>query len=167
MTDTLLEIEHELRKHGSCFADGKLRIAALYERETDEREIAKALAKEWGVGGHSHTYLDGTSGFVEYDGKGIRLCGDHFNEVVTMPWSKIARIIRKMIDDGVFLTDQEQARYGKCKEQHPAPAVSAAAVPGDDVPNDEEPDESEDIGSVENILTSGQITFDDLLGGGI
>lgn len=167
MTDTLLEIKHELRTHGSCFENGKLRIAALYERETDEREIAKALAKEWGVGGHSHTYLDGTTGFVDYDSKGFRFCGDHFKELMTVPWNKVARIIRKMIDDGDFLSYQEQARYAEWKAAQPAASVSTAAVPGDDVPDDEEPDESEDIGSVENILTSGQITFDDLLGGGI
>lgn len=170
MTDTLLEIKHELRTHGSCFENGKLRIAALYERETDEREIAKALAKEWGTGGHSHTYLDGTTGFVDYDSKGFRFCGDHFKELMTVPWNKVARIIRKMIDDGDFLSDQEQARYAEWKAAQPAavPAYgnaaksipAAVAEPAAHSVTDEGCD-------ADDILQSGQITFDDLLGGGI
>ena len=52
------EIENELRKHGSGFAGGKQRIMALYQTQPDRNLRAKALAKEYGVGGHSHDFLD-------------------------------------------------------------------------------------------------------------
>ncbi len=64
------EIENELRKHGSGFAGGKQRIMALYQTQPDRKLRAKALAKEYGIGGHSHDFLDGSSGFVNHDGKG-------------------------------------------------------------------------------------------------
>ena len=54
------EIENELRKHGSGFAGGKQRIMALYQTQPDRKLRAKALAKEYGIGGHSHDFLDGS-----------------------------------------------------------------------------------------------------------
>jgi len=66
------EIENELRKHGSGFAGGKQRIMALYQTQPDRNLRAKALAKEYGTGGHSHDFLDGSRGFVNHDGRGIR-----------------------------------------------------------------------------------------------
>ena len=58
------EIENELRKHGSGFQDGKQRIIELYQTQPDRKLRAKALAKEYGIGGHSQDFLDGSSGFV-------------------------------------------------------------------------------------------------------
>ncbi|MGY6766248.1 hypothetical protein ACW73O_14620 [Faecalibacterium prausnitzii] len=40
---------------------------ALYQTQPDRKLRAKALAKEYGIGGHSHDYLDGSSGFVNHD----------------------------------------------------------------------------------------------------
>ena len=45
------EIENELRRHGSGFAGGKQRIMALYQTQPDRKLRAKALAKEYGIGG--------------------------------------------------------------------------------------------------------------------
>ena len=36
---------------------GKQRIMALYQTQTDRNLRAKALAKEYGTGGHSHDFL--------------------------------------------------------------------------------------------------------------
>ena len=47
------EIENELRKHGSGFTGGKQRIMALYQTQPDRKLRAKALAKEYGIGGRS------------------------------------------------------------------------------------------------------------------
>ena len=61
------EIENELRKHGSGFAGGKQRIMALYQTQPDRSLRVKALAKEYGIGGHS-------------DRKSTRLNSSHANE---------------------------------------------------------------------------------------
>ena len=45
---------------------GKQRIMALYQTQPDRNLRAKALAKEYGVGGHSHDFLDGSRGSVSY-----------------------------------------------------------------------------------------------------
>ena len=76
------EIENELRRHGSGFAGGKQRIMALYQTQPDRKLRAKALAKEYGIGGHSHDYLDGSRGFVNHDWKGLEFVHypDHQND---------------------------------------------------------------------------------------
>ena len=72
------EIENELCKHGSGFMGGKQRIMALYQTQPDRTLRAKALAKEYGIGGHSHDFLDGSRGFVNHDGRGMEF--DHYPE---------------------------------------------------------------------------------------
>ena len=83
------EIENELRKHGSGFQDGKQRIIELYQTQPDRKLRAKALAKEYGIGGHSQDFLDGSSGFVNHDGKGLEF--DHYpdHQKVTISWTQV------------------------------------------------------------------------------
>ena len=77
------EIENELRKHGSGFEGGKQRIMALYQTQPDRNLRAKALAKEYGTGGHSHDFLDGSRGFVNHDWKGLEF--DHYPDTRKSP----------------------------------------------------------------------------------
>lgn len=66
------EIDRMLRT-GSNFEGGKIRIYALYQQQGDAKERAAFLKAEYGIGGHSYTFLDGSRGFADYDGKGILL----------------------------------------------------------------------------------------------
>ena len=56
---------------GSGFADGKYRIYRYYQANPPKDDAVAFLKREYGIGGHSHTYLDGSRGFVSYDGKGL------------------------------------------------------------------------------------------------
>ena len=102
------EIENELRKHGSGFAGGKQRIMALYQTQPDRNLRAKALAKEYGTGGHSHDFLDGSRGFVNHDGRGMEF--DHYPEhkKFTLSWTQVERYIDLMIQSDRYLTDKEK-----------------------------------------------------------
>ena len=105
------EIENELRKHGSGFMGGKQRIMAMYQTQTDRNLRAKALAKEYGIGGHSHDYLDGSRGFVNHDGKGMEF--DHYPEhkKFTLSWTQVEKYIDLMIQSDRYLTDKEKEHY--------------------------------------------------------
>ena len=87
------EIENELRKHGSGFTGGKQRIMALYQTQPDRKLRAKALAKEYGIGGHSHDFLDGSRGFVNHDWKGLEF--DHYpdHQKITLKWAQVEKYI--------------------------------------------------------------------------
>ena len=105
------EIENELRKHGSGFAGGKQRIMALYQSQPDRKLRAKALAKEYGIGGHSHDFLDGSRGFVNHDGRGMEF--DHYPEhkKFTLSWTQVEKYIDLMIQSDRYLTDKEKEHY--------------------------------------------------------
>ena len=102
------EIENELRRHGSGFAGGKQRIMALYQTQPDRKLRAKALAKEYGIGGHSHDFLDGSRGFVNHDWKGLEF--DHYpdHQKITLKWAQVEQYIDLMIQSDRYLTDKEK-----------------------------------------------------------
>ena len=105
------EIENELRRHGSGFVGGKQRIMALYQIQPDRSLRAKALAKEYGIGGHSHDFLDGSRGFVNHDWKGLEF--DHYPEhqKITLKWAQVEQYIDLMIQSDRYLTDKEKEHY--------------------------------------------------------
>ena len=105
------EIENELRKHGSGFMGGKQRIMALYQTQPDRSLRAKTLAKEYGIGGHSHDYLDGSRGFVNHDGRGMEF--DHYPEhkKFALSWTQVEKYIDLMIQSDRYLTDKEKEHY--------------------------------------------------------
>ena len=102
------EIENELRRHGSGFAGGKQRIMALYQTQPNRKLRAKALAKEYGIGGHSHDFLDGSRGFVNHDWKGLEF--DHYpdHQKITLKWAQVEKYIDLMIQSDRYLTDEEK-----------------------------------------------------------
>ena len=105
------EIENELRKHGSGFMGGKQRIMALYQTRPDRNLRAKALAKEYGIGGHSHDFLDGSRGFVNHDGRGMEF--DHYpdHKKFILKWAQVEKYIDLMIQSDRYLTDKEKEHY--------------------------------------------------------
>mgnify|MGYP001290389718 CR=1 FL=1 len=112
------EIENELRKHGSGFAGGKQRIMALYQTQPDRNLRAKALAKEYGVGGHSHDFLDGSRGFVNHDWKGLEF--DHYpdHQKITLKWAQVEKYIDLMIQSDRYLTDEEKEQRTTVQEEN-------------------------------------------------
>ena len=105
------EIENELRRNGSGFVGGKQRIMALYQTQPDRSLRAKALAKEYGIGGHSHDFLDGSRGFVNHDWKGLEF--DHYpdHQKFTLKWAQVEQYIDLMIQSDRYLTDKEKEQY--------------------------------------------------------
>ena len=105
------EIENELRKHGSGFMGGKQRIMALYQTQPDRNLRAKALAKEYGIGGHSHDFLDGSRGFVNHDWKGLEFERYPDHQKITLKWAQVEQYIGLMVQSDRYLTDREKEHY--------------------------------------------------------
>ncbi|GHJ82214.1 DEAD/DEAH box helicase family protein [Faecalibacterium prausnitzii] len=84
---------------------------ALYQTQPDRKLRAKALAKEYGIGGHSHDFLDGSRGFVNHDGRGLEF--DHYPEhkKFTLSWTQVEKYIDLMIQSDRYLTDKEKEHY--------------------------------------------------------
>ena len=84
---------------------------ALYQTQPDRNLRAKALAKEYGTGGHSHDFWDGSRGFVNHDGRGMEF--DHYPEHknFTLSWTQVEKYIDLMIQSDRYLTDREKEHY--------------------------------------------------------
>ena len=127
------EIEHVLR-HGSGYEDSKLRIAAFYASHPSPKAAQDFLKEEYGIGGHSHTYLSGSGGFVDYDSKGIRFSGKGYSEQTRLRWPAVEQHIRGMVENGTYLTETEQARFdemmrGMAGQEIPVPVPRAHYPP--------------------------------------
>ena len=90
---------------------GKQRIMALYQTQPDRNLRAKALAKEYGVGGHSHDFLDGSGGFVNHDWKGLEFERYPDHQKTTLKWTQVEQYIDLMIQSDRYLTDKEKEHY--------------------------------------------------------
>ena len=129
------EIENALRR-GSNFENSKLRIWKIYQLQPDRKLRAKALAKEYapnGPGGSSHTYLDGSNGWLDHDSKGLTF--EHYpdHQKVLLRWDRVEKYIDLMIQSNRYLSDKERraidfplelnaasaAEYTALKAQHP------------------------------------------------
>ena len=84
---------------------------ALYQTQPDRKLRAKALAKEYGIGGHSHDFLDGSRGFVNHNWKGLEF--DHYpdHQKITLKWAQVEKYIDLMIQSDRYLTDKEKEHY--------------------------------------------------------
>ncbi|WP_423406441.1 DEAD/DEAH box helicase family protein [Faecalibacterium prausnitzii] len=137
------EIENALRR-GSNVEGSKLRIWKIYQLQPDRKLRAKALAKEYapyGPGGSSHTYLDGSSGWLDHDNKGLTF--EHYpdHQKVLLRWDRVEKYIDLMIQSDRYLSDKERrtidfplelnaasaAEYTALKAQHPDTLVGFEA----------------------------------------
>ena len=91
---------------------------ALYQTQPDRKLRAKALAKEYGIGGHSHDFLDGSRGFVNHDWKGLEF--DHYpdHQKITPKWAQVEKYIDLMIQSDRYLTDEEKEQRTTVQEEN-------------------------------------------------
>ena len=128
------DLDNELCRHGSGFAQGKFRIYKFFEDMPSSDAAITFLKKEYGIGGHSHTYLNGESGFVDHDGKGIHFSNHNYKEKHTITWKAVARRLRELIALDRYLTEKEKAYLPEyeAKEAAAREALRAAAAAMDE-----------------------------------
>ena len=89
---------------------------ALYQTQPDRKLRAKALAKEYGIGGHSHDFLDGSWGFVNHDWKGLEFDRYPDHQKITLKWAQVEKYIDLMIQSDRYLTDEEKEQRATRQE---------------------------------------------------
>ena len=149
------EIDHVLRR-GSGFAGGRLRIAALYDSHPSPKAAQDFLKEEYGIGGHSHTYLDGSSGFVDYNGQGLRLTRRGFQEEMRLRWPAVEQHIRKLVENEDYLDEAEKLQLDDMRsalagQELPVPAPRFAYHP-EPPAEEEETSEPAEVPETEDLL---------------
>ena len=95
---------------GSLVTDCKYRIFCHYRDNPSKEDAVKFLRNEYGIGGHSHTYLDGTHGFVDHDGKGLSFAvyQDTGRKEYLFKWPQVDSRLRFLIAADRYLSQKEK-----------------------------------------------------------
>ena len=121
------EIDRMLRA-GSNFEGGKIRIYALYQQQGDAKERAAFLKAEYGLGGHSYTFMDGSRGFADYNGRGILLRNYDHDREVRLTWSAVDQRVDRLVENDQYLTALEMEAAVNASVQQQNIFIGCAAV---------------------------------------
>ena len=108
---------------GSGFRDGKYRIYRQFQKNEDSKSNIAFLKNEYGTGGGTHDYPDGTRGGEWHDAKGIGIekYGSYTNPDLRLSWSKVEKRLRELIKDNRYLNAKEKDHYADFLESIEAP----------------------------------------------
>ena len=108
---------------GSGFRDGKYRIYRQFQKNEDGKSNIAFLKNEYGTGGGTHDYPDGTRGGRWHDSKGISIekHGSYTNPDLRLNWSKVEKRLRELIKNDRYLNPKEKDHYADFLESIEAP----------------------------------------------
>ena len=112
------EIERMLAQ-GTMLKGGKLRISAIYARETEPKKRVRLIKEEYGISGYSYHFLDGTKGSVDADGKGIRVRNYDYDSERLFRWPEVEQRLGRMIQENRYLTAEEQESLQPVSDTEP------------------------------------------------
>ena len=108
---------------GSGFQNGKYRIYRQFQKNEDGKSNIDFLKKEYGTGGGTHYFPDGTQGHTWHDGKGIAIekYGSSANTGLVLSWAKVEKRLRELIKNDRYLNEKEKDHYADYLESEEAP----------------------------------------------
>ena len=93
---------------GSGFENGKARIIAYYAENHSAKERTAFLKQEYGTGGRSWTFQDGSNGFLDYDASGVKLRSYPNGQEQRLKWPEVEKRIHVLIATGQYWDEAEQ-----------------------------------------------------------
>lgn len=110
-------------QRGSGFQNGKYRIYRQFQKNEDSKGNIDFLKKEYGIGGGTHYFPDGTQGHTWHDGKGIAIekYGSSANPDLVLSWAKVEKRLRELIKNDRYLNEKEKDHYADYLESEEAP----------------------------------------------
>ena len=108
---------------GSGFQNGKYRIYRQFQKNEDSKGNIDFLKKEYGTGGGTHYFPDGTQGHTWHDGKGIAIekYGSSVTPDLVLSWAKVEKRLRELIKNDRYLNEKEKDHYADYLESEEAP----------------------------------------------
>ena len=120
--------------HGSPYEGGKLRIAALYAHENTPAERVEYLKNEYGTGGQSWQFSDGSRGNVQTRPQGLVIRDAANNTEVRLRWSEVEKRIGALIQNSQYLSGPDKQRYAALERNYAAFGSVPLPAPGHGFP---------------------------------
>ena len=110
-------------QRGSGVSEGKCRIYRQLQKHEDSKSNIAFLKKEYGIGGGTHIYPDGTRGNTDHNSKGITIekYGSFTNPDLLLSWAKVEKRLRELIRSDRYLNPKEKEYYPDYLESVSAP----------------------------------------------
>ena len=110
-------------QRGSGFQNGKYHIYRQFQKNEDSKGNIDFLKKEYGTGGGTHYFPDGTQGHTWHDGKGIAIekYGSSVTPDLVLSWAKVEKRLRELIKNDRYLNEKEKDHYADYRESEKAP----------------------------------------------
>ena len=143
---------------GSGFQNGKMRIQALYTNSPDSAYRANYLKEEYGTGGRSWTFSDGSRGFVDYSSRGLLICSYGNDVERRLRWPEVEKRLDVLIREDRYLDTEERKQFENLQAMYagvgdlptPLPAHAFPAVSEMEPERDSDQENAEAIES-ENV----------------
>lgn len=90
-------------KGGTGFKGGKQRVLDFYKNNPSKAEAIEFLKKEYGQGGGTRYFTDGSRGWQNHNSKGLTITKD--GESKTYSWGEVDKHIRNLIESGNYTDD--------------------------------------------------------------
>lgn len=107
-------------QYGSGIEDGKIRIAALFKSELDQNKRVSFLKEEYGIGGHTNYFEDGTHGWVDWDAKGLHICRSYLSDSasLSLTWIEVEKRLDELIRNDQYLKSDEKEELSKIENEY-------------------------------------------------
>lgn len=107
-------------QYGSGIEDGKIRIAALFKSELDQNKRVSFLKEEYGIGGHTNYFEDGTHGWVDWDAKGLHICRSYLSDSasLSLTWIEVEKRLDELICNDQYLKPDEKEELSKIENEY-------------------------------------------------
>ena len=110
--------EDEIRRalcDGSGFENGKMRIQYYFSQPVlpPREETIRWLKKEYGTGGRSWDFANGSRGWLDYNNKGfeIQCKTDNGRVSHTLTWQEVSSRLQALVQSDHYLSDGERPEY--------------------------------------------------------
>lgn len=116
------DIDSVLQK-GSNVVDSKYRIYRQFQKHEDRKGNIAFLKSEYGTGGGTHIFPDGSRGHTWHDSKGLAIDRNGISDKhdLMLKWSEVEKRLRELIQEHRYFNPKEKEHYADYLESISAP----------------------------------------------
>jgi len=117
------DIDFVLCKRGTGFEHGKFRVGEIINRKLSDNDAGVLIKKEFGIGGGTIIWEDGTWGGENHASNGLSISKSGVGVIdydIRLSWTQVAKRIRELIAADRYLSQKEKEQLSLAGDNTPA-----------------------------------------------